>query len=400
MTTADGTVIGTTKILDNGTPSRRWNLVLMGDGYQTTQMGQYANDAQRFVDTLIATPPFDVLQEAINVYRVDVTSTDSGADDPTGCGGPGTTARTYFDASFCNSGIRRLLVANSGTALGLAAAQVPEWHMIMVIVNSTVYGGSGGSIAVYSLAPGAEEIALHEMGHTAFGLADEYEYFAGCGVDTDRNNHPGVEPAEPNVTTNSNRSTIKWRYFILPTTPVPTTSNPNCTQCDPRTGPPPPLPADVVGAFEGAHYFHCGAFRPQFNCRMRALNNGFCAVCQDRIVETLTPFLPPSIELAAGQTQPGLGWQQYLGGSGIFIDVDTSSGKFDMTPRYITSLGGNTSHWRTTGGTSIYSPTPMGFRVYVRWADGAPLTPANATALGWRVNWIGLSSGSVSGSGV
>jgi IgA peptidase M64 len=392
VTTADGTVLGTTKILDNGTPARRWNLVIMGDGYQPGQLAQYAADAQQLVATLVVTPPFDSLRAAINVYRVDVTSTNSGADDPVACGGSGATANTYFDASFCTNGIRRLLVANTGTAFAVANAQVPQWHMIMVIVNSTVYGGSGGSIAVYSLAPGAVEIALHEMGHTAFGLADEYEYYAGCGVDTDRDNHPNVEPAEPNVTTDTNRSTIKWRDLVLPSTPLPTTTNPDCTQCDPRTGPPPPLPTDVVGAFEGAHYYHCGAFRPQFHCRMRALNNPFCAVCQRRIQSTLTPFLPPNIELGAGQTQPGLGWQQYPGGAGIYLDVNTTSGHFSSTPVYLTSLGGTSSHWATTGATSLYSPTPTGFRVYVRWADGSPLTPANAAALGWNLNWIGMNT--------
>jgi hypothetical protein len=47
--------------------------------------------------------------------------------------------------------------------------------MIMVMVNTTEYGGSGGDVATFSLAAGAQEIGLHEMGHTAFGFADEYE---------------------------------------------------------------------------------------------------------------------------------------------------------------------------------------------------------------------------------
>ncbi len=33
------------------------------------------------------------------------------------------------------------------------------------MVNSTAYGGSGGSVGTYSLASGATETALHEMGH-------------------------------------------------------------------------------------------------------------------------------------------------------------------------------------------------------------------------------------------
>ncbi|WP_406224113.1 M64 family metallopeptidase [Streptomyces canus] len=290
MTTADGTVLGTTKIAGSGPAARRWNLVITGDGYTGAQMGQFADDAQSFADTLFATPPFDSLRDAVNVYRVDVRSTDSGAADPTACGGSGAAPRTYFDASFCNNGARRLLVVDDTTALTLAGDQMPQWNMVIVAVNSTEYGGSGGSVAVYSLASGANEIALHEMGHTAFRLADEYDYYLGCGVDTDRDRHPPFEPAQPNVTVDADRATNKWRDLILPATPMPTTANPACSQCDTR---PSPVPAATVGAFEGAHYHHCGAYRPQFNCRMRALGHPFCAVCTEQIRRTLQPSRAP-----------------------------------------------------------------------------------------------------------
>jgi hypothetical protein len=57
---------------------------------------------------------------------------------------------------------------------------------------------------------------------------------------------------------------------------------------------------------------------------------------------------------------------------------------------YLTNLGGNTSHWPTTGGTSIYNATSTGFRVHVRWADGGTLTPARANSFQWRINWFGI----------
>ena len=86
------------------------------------------------------------------------------------------------DATYCSGNvIRRLLTCDSARATAVAHAQVPAAHATMVIVNSTLYGGSGGPVATFSTAPGAAEIALHEMGHTAFGFADEYEYYAGCG---------------------------------------------------------------------------------------------------------------------------------------------------------------------------------------------------------------------------
>jgi hypothetical protein len=70
--------------------------------------------------------------------------------------------------------------------------------------------------------------------------------------------------------------------------------------------------------------------------------------------------------------------------------VNTSEGYFTHTPMYIASLGGNSSHWSTVGGSSIYMPTPTGFRVYVKWVDNSPLTPAQAQSLGWHINWIGM----------
>ena len=140
MTTADGTVLGTTKIRDQGPASTHWNLVFMGDGYRSEDLSQYRGDVDNAVAVLLSTAPFDTRAELINAYRVDVTSADNGADDPAACGGTGATARTYFDASFCNNNIQRLLVVDDSTPLLVANDQVPEWDVIVVIVNSQVYG--------------------------------------------------------------------------------------------------------------------------------------------------------------------------------------------------------------------------------------------------------------------
>jgi len=290
LTTSDGFIIGTTKLVDHGPAESRWNLVVLGDGYQHDQITKYQNDTQSFVDHLRHTAPFDELWDAVNIYRVDVVSADSGADDPTACGGSGLVARTYFDASFCNYGIQRCLVCNSDMALSVASAQVPEVHNTVVIVNSLVYGGSGGSVGTFSIAQSADEIGIHELGHTAFGLADEYEYYSGCERgETGHDMHSGNEPVQPNVTAQRDRARIKWNNLIAATTPVPSTKNADCTRCDSQGS---PFPEGTVGAFEGACHYHCRAYRPEFNCRMRALNYPFCAVCQLTIRMMLAPFLP------------------------------------------------------------------------------------------------------------
>ena len=352
MGTSDGSVQGVTKIIDHGPDSVRWNLVILGDGYQTGELTNYAADALAFVNTLSATTPFDTLWPAINCHRVDVSSTDSGAADPIACGGTGATPSTYFDASFCGDGqIQRLLVVNTTTALNVATAQVPQMHMTIVIVNSTIYGGSGGQVAAFSKAANAQEIAIHEMGHTAFGLADEYEYFAGCASgETGHDSYTGAEPTEPNVTANADRATIKWSSLIAAATAVPTTSNANCAQCDTQSS---PVPANTVGAFEGARYFHCAMYRPQFTCRMRELGNPFCAVCQQAITGTISTFMPAAPTVTGISPTSG----PVTGGTTVTVTGTGFTG--------VTSVGfGNTGVNVQTGATdtelTIVSPVGTG----------------------------------------
>jgi hypothetical protein len=287
MGTSDGQVLGVNKIVDSGPPAQRWNVVIVSEGYQSSEMALFAGDANKFAAKLLAIAPFDRLKAGINIFRVDVTSTDSGAKDPKKCGGSGAKPRTYFDASFCANGIRRLLIANNKRVLKVISKQVPEWHMAFLAVNSPLSGGSGGDVATFARADGIE-IALHEMGHTAFGLADEYEYYSNC-AESGHNKHSGSEPSQPNITTNKNRATTKWRSLIQASTPVPTTTNQNCKNCDPQ---PSPVAVGTIGLFEGAAYYHCNVYRPEFDCRMRNINQPFCGVCQQAIVKKLTPFLP------------------------------------------------------------------------------------------------------------
>jgi hypothetical protein len=286
MSTADGAVIGTTQIFGAAPHSRGFNVVLLAEGFAVAQQNDFNIACAAFVNAFRATPPFDELSPAINVFRVNVRSTDSGADDPVAAGGTGATARTYFDASFGANNVRRLLVCNPTTALQVAAAQVPEFTVVLVVVNSTIYGGSGGSVGTFSLAAGASEIAIHEMGHTAFGLADEYAYYAG-GNEAGHDHYPAGEPTEPNVTTDSNRNTLKWRWAVAGTTAIPTMANPDCSQVDGRAS---PAPAGTVGLFEGARYYHCGAYRPEYDCKMRALGVPFCRVCRQAIWNRISPL--------------------------------------------------------------------------------------------------------------
>ena len=90
-----------------------------------------------------------------------------------------------------------------------------------------------------------------------------------------------------------------------------------------------------------------------------------------------------SPESCGGATTPGSGWQAY--GSGIYIDIDTSSCNFSGTPKYMSSMGGTSGHWGFNGESAIYSPTATGFRIYIVAA-----TTSNASSYGYHINWIGF----------
>ena len=287
MTTADGTVQGTTQIFGGAPRAVAFNIVLLAEGFTAREQDAFNAAAQNFLTALRALPPYDEVLPKINVFRVNVTSTDSGADDPVATGGTGATVRTYFDASFGNNGIRRLLQCSTVTALQVATAQVPEHSLVLVVVNSTIYGGSGGQVATFSLAAGASEIAFHEAGHTAFGLADEYAVYAG-GNETGHDHHAATEPGQPNITVDTDRTTLKWRSLVAAGTAIPTMTNPDCSKVDSR---PSSVPEGTVGLFEGADYFHCGAYRPEYNCKMRTLGVPFCHVCRQVIRNRIGPVV-------------------------------------------------------------------------------------------------------------
>lgn len=284
MTMADGSVLGRTQIFGTAPINRAFNVVILADGFTASQQNAFDRACTAFVAAFFKTAPFDAAKRAINIFRINVASTDSGADDPKQAGGTGATARTYFDARFGENNIRRLLVCNNSTALQVAAKQVPEFTVVLVTVNSRVYGGSGGPVATFSLADGASEIALHETGHTAFGLGDEYAYYDPNNDGNKRDRHPPIEPAQPNVTINTNRSTLKWKNLVLAATPLPTMKNPDCSKVDNR---PSQAPPGTVGLFEGADYFHCNAYRPEYDCKMRTLGMPFCNVCRQVILNRL-----------------------------------------------------------------------------------------------------------------
>lgn len=309
----DGKVLGHEVLIGEG--DHRLNIAVLSDGYTASEMDQYKADAQSFCDTLVDYEPFnsEYVRSALKVHRIDVTSTDSGIKDPTKCGGTGANPTTYFDTTRCGEGeggvhLERLVTSNDDLTEKVARAQVPGIHSGLLIANSALYGGSGGgNFAVTTKGYNWRGVTIHELGHSIFDLADEYDHYGGCNVsEPTQNVYKGAEPAEANVTIETDRTKIKWRKSIAATTPVPTLVNPDPTQCNTA---PDPYPKDSkIGLYEGAYHHHSGVYRSSFTCMMSVKGVDFCPVCQQRIVDVLAPHMGIEYKIPDGKLPDNLEW--------------------------------------------------------------------------------------------
>jgi hypothetical protein len=276
-----GTSIGRADVitfLNNGPSSNRVDIVFLGDGYTSSQLGTYQTHINAMMNHffLDGEDPFPRYQNYFNAHRIDVISQQSGADDPN----VGLVVNTALDATYRFDGVTQRLLyvnntkANAALNSGLNGAFTAD--MKLVTVNATQYGGGGGVYAVYAGGNTfATEVALHELGHSFSGLADEY-FSPGT--------YTGPEINQPNVTIDPTGA--KWSEWI--------------GYSEPGMG--------TIGAYEGARYFEDGLYRPSLDSKMRSLDRPFDAVSREefildfyRIVDpldswlnNLTPLLDPS----------------------------------------------------------------------------------------------------------
>jgi len=274
-------------IVNNGDPSNRVDVVILGDGYTAAEMSKYQSDIRQFVARVFEQEPFKEYQRFFNVHRIDVASAESGSDHPEN----GTFRNTAFDSTYNCAAILRLICANNTKVRNavnnsLAPAQT---DLVILIVNDTTYGGSGGSIAIASIDPSAVEIILHEAGHTFGLLADEYTSSPPECFNT-------FEPSEANVTRETARASIKWNAWIDASTTLPTTS--------PLSG--------LVGLYQGARYCTSGLYRPTFNSKMYSLGRPFEQVNSQQLVRRIYDRVSPvdsfapssrSLSLTTAQSQ-------------------------------------------------------------------------------------------------
>ncbi len=252
---------------DSGDPAKKVDVVFLPDGFTKDEMGKFRQAATAFSDALFETDPFDAHEDDFNIWVVEAPSKESGTDIP----GKNIWAETILNTSFYTFDSERYLMTSDIKSVRDVAANAP-YDLIIILVNTEKYGGGGvynyyGTFSAFN--PKSIGVWLHEFGHNFTWLADEYyssDVSYGDYVDIK------YEPVQPNVTTLVNFNK-KWKKMIKPGTPVPT----------PRT----PEYNGVLGAFEGGLYSSKGIYSPMQKCKMNWLDDPFCPVCRQTILDMI-----------------------------------------------------------------------------------------------------------------
>jgi len=373
-------------LMRNGERVNRINLVYLSDGYQSAQLPTYVTNATTINDAFFGQAPFLQYKNYFNAYAIKVPSVESGAihpgtasDEASSGGQPIANPNIKFRSSFDFFSIHRLLVPLNVADINSAlASNLPEYAQAFIVVNSPYYGGSGGTYATASTDASSAEVAIHEIGHSFAGLADEY--WAGDSYAAEK----------PNMTATSNTATVKWKSWVG---------------------------LNSIGVYPyGTSGTPASWYRPHQNCKMRYLGVPFCSVCSERLIDvihqkismidasapaatsfTLSNTNPVNFSVTAIETNPStIGVKWYLNGSTTPFAVN----QYTVSIPYASfNTGNNTVRAEVIDSTLLsktYLPA-IGYVNNLTWTVNNPIvlpvhllsfsgkTAGNSALLNWEI---------------
>jgi hypothetical protein len=303
-------------IQENGPVNEKIDIVILGDGYTEKEMDKFMNDARKLTEALFKTEPFKSRKNDFNIRAVETPSSESGVSRPH----HGIYKRSYFSTQYSSFDSERYVLSSDNRTIRNAASAVP-YDFMVILINEKTYGG-GGIYNLYTTVSAdnlfAGYIMIHELGHHMAALADEY-YTSSVAYEA-----PNVkfEPWESNITTITDRNTLKWKDLTDESTPLPTPWNKiNFDEYEYKVQKTRDSLRSVhvsesimedlftkqlsieneffahekykdrVGAFEGAGYAAKGIYRPQVNCIMFTRDLNYCRVCRRSLEKVFDEYV-------------------------------------------------------------------------------------------------------------
>jgi hypothetical protein len=268
--------VGSAKVVPvqvTGDPAKRFDLVILGDGYTEADMPKFRENVDREISTLFAFEPWKSYRSYVNVYRVEIVSGESGVScDPSVTSARRTTPLSMQFWSGCRTdGVQRLLVMDDDAAhryANMVTGTGDANRQIVALANSTTYGGAGGTYATASGANAMSSLIMpHEIGHSLGGLQDEYNYYQR-GVPGGA--YTGGEPASIHHTLlteqQMRRQQAKWWRWLG----------------DRSTA------GGPIGRYEGGMYDTTGVWRPSAHSMMKTLGYAYDQVERERMTQAIS----------------------------------------------------------------------------------------------------------------
>ncbi|KAJ3281536.1 hypothetical protein HK104_011407, partial [Borealophlyctis nickersoniae] len=182
------------KIIDNGPPENRIDVVFMGDGYTLTERDRFFTDIRRLTQDMWTGHTFASVRPLFNIWALFRPSNESGI------GVGGKPKDTAFGLYRDGSELRGIYTSkpdaarDACTKLGPYGCDFPS-----LIANDEFYGGLGGEFVIATRSETSGTIVLrHEMGHSFIDVGEEYdggEVYSGVNADTSLQN-------------------IKWKHWL------------------------------------------------------------------------------------------------------------------------------------------------------------------------------------------
>ena len=238
-------------LLYNGSVNKFINLVILSDGYTSAELTKFKTDATAFMNYFFTQSPFSNYKNYFNVFTVNVPSNQSGVIHPhtaSDCGDDVTVTNPdiYFKSTMDYAGIHRLIVANFSIINTTLNNNFPQWDLVLILVNTTKYGGSGGTYSVATTDPSSGDVAIHEIGHSFGNLRDEYYPGASYMVE------------QTNTSKQSHANLVRWKDWLG-------------------------INSSGVYQFSEDTTWH----RPHQNCKMRYTGAPFCPYCNELVIEKI-----------------------------------------------------------------------------------------------------------------
>jgi hypothetical protein len=226
------------------------NLVFVAEGYQASEKSKFLADAANVTNYMFSktgsllNAPFSTYQSYFQVDALFAASNQSGLDQPN----KNIYVDTYFNASQYGAD-GRLAYGDQSKVLSYVSQYLSptKSEMVVVLVNSNLYGGAGGATAWINAGNSSSyEVALHEIGHSYAKLQDEYA-------------DPALVSSFPlsalqGVNVTSSLANIPWSAWIGYQDSL-----------------------GVVGTYEGGYYRSTGVWRATNNSKMLSLGTPFNA---------------------------------------------------------------------------------------------------------------------------